>query len=455
MRPLSINYNALNLFKFLNPYPENLFQKIFNSLLLNLRGNPWKMIVVVILLAELLTFLMNTLMGLIWWGRVDKDLLIIGIIDALVVSAIVGTFTIGLILYLVDYKERVFSEEKLRHREIEDRLSQIISEKTEALQKMNAELKQRLEELNKAMEEVHGSERFLRTIFDSIRDPFCIIDKDFRIVKANEAYARMKNKPLDSLIGSICYESLYNRTSICDTCVIDKTFRSGEPSLKEKFVPRPEGYGEWVEIYTYPIFFAEGQVSHVVEYVRSITERKKAEEEKRMLIERLERLSRTDGLTGMLNKRALMERLHAEFDRAKRYRTGLVLIICDIDDFKNINDRHGHACGDSYLKLIARVMFNSIRSADTIGRFGGDEFMIIIPGATIEDGLRLAERMRFLIEETVIDTGNGAVSATISAGIASIDDKMTSVEDIIKAADNALYRAKSRGKNRVELSIFL
>lgn len=449
----SIIYNEINLASLSYGDREKFFQRLLKSVLLELRKNPWKTLIIIILLSEILTFVMNTIMGLIWWGRIDKDLLIIGTIDAFVVSALAGAAGVGLILYLVNYNEKVFSEEKSRHAEMEKRLSQIIAEKTEALQRVNNDLKQRLEELNRAMEEVHNSERFLRTIFDSIRDPFCIIDRDFRIIRANDAYARLKNKPLESLIGSVCYESLYGRETVCDSCVIDRTFRTGEPMLKEKFIPKPEGYGEWIEIYTYPIFHADGQLSHVVEYVRSITERKRAEEEKRMLIERLERLSRTDGLTGLLNKRALMERLQAEFDRAKRYKSGLVLIICDIDDFKNINDRHGHTCGDNYLKLVSRTICSSVRSADTIGRFGGDEFMIIISGASVEDGLRLAERLRLLTEETVFDTGRGSIRATLSAGIASIDDSMATVEDIIRAADDALYKAKARGKNRVELFV--
>ncbi len=417
---------------------------ILESILLGLRRNPWRVLILVVLFSEILTFIMNTIMGLIWWGRVDKDLLIIGTIDALVVSLIAGAFCIGLLLYLLNYN---------------DRLSNLLSQRTEELHSVNLQLKERLDELTRAMEEIHNSERFLRTIFESIRDPFCIIDRDFRIVRANDAYLRVKGKSIDDLLGGKCYETLYGRDSVCDACVIDKTFKSGEPCLKEKFVPRPEGYGEWVEIYTYPIFMEGQGVSHVIQYVRSITDRKRSEEEKKMLIERLERLSRTDGLTGMLNKRGLMERLQTEFERVKRYGGSISLLICDIDDFKYVNDLYGHSAGDNYLKLIAQAMYKSIRSADIIGRFGGDEFMVILQGVEREEAMKLAERIRFIVEDTVLKADiMRSVKSTVSIGVATFDStesySMTTPEELIKAADNALYRAKNKGKNRVELYLY-
>jgi diguanylate cyclase (GGDEF)-like protein/PAS domain S-box-containing protein len=417
---------------------------ILESILLGLRRNPWRVLILVVLFSEILTFIMNTIMGLIWWGRVDKDLLMIGTIDALVVSLIVGAFCIGILLYLLNYN---------------DRLSNLLSQRTEELHSVNLQLKERLDELTRAMEEVHNSERFLRTIFESIRDPFCIIDRDFRIVRANDAYLRVKGKSIDDLIGGKCYETLYGRDSVCDACVIDKTFRSGEPCLKEKFVPRPEGYGEWVEIYTYPIFMEGQEVSHVIQYVRSITDRKRSEEEKRMLIERLERLSRTDGLTGMLNKRGLMERLQTEFERVKRYGGSISLLICDIDDFKYVNDLYGHSAGDNYLKLVAQAMYNSIRSADIIGRFGGDEFMVILQGVEREEAMKLAERIRSIVEDTVLKVDiMRSVKSTVSVGVATFDStesySVTTPEELIKAADDALYRAKNKGKNRVELYLY-
>lgn len=426
------------------------------SVLSILKKNPWRVLVLVILLSEALTFLMNTIMSIIWWGRFSGDLLLIGTIDAFFVSAIAGAFAIWLILYLSDYNEKALKNQARRLTETEERLSAIISQKTEEMEKVNEDLKNRLEELKVVMEKLHSSERFLSTIFNSIRDPFCIIDREFRIVKANEAYSKSKGIPVEGLIGSKCYEVLYKRHEVCDGCVIEQTFSTGQSCLKEKFIPRPEGYGEWVEIYTYPVLESGSTISHVIQYVRSITDRKRTEEERRMLIERLERLSRTDGLTGMLNKRGLMERLQAEFERAKRYGTELSLLICDIDDFKFINDNYGHATGDEYLRLIAKVLTESIRNADTSGRFGGDEFMVIVPGADSEVARKLGQRIRSVVEKTVLNTTKGIdIMATMSIGIATFNSRMAVLDELIRNADDALYKAKNRGKNRVEVFVEL
>jgi diguanylate cyclase (GGDEF)-like protein/PAS domain S-box-containing protein len=122
------------------------------------------------------------------------------------------------------------------------------------------------------------SEAFLKTIFDSIQDPFCIIDRDYRIVRANEAYAKMRRRKLGDLLGRICYEALLRRSSVCDECIVQKTFASGDPCSKEKKAYVFDGVKTWTAIYTYPILDGEGKVSHVIEYTQDITERKRAEE---------------------------------------------------------------------------------------------------------------------------------------------------------------------------------
>jgi PAS domain S-box-containing protein len=122
------------------------------------------------------------------------------------------------------------------------------------------------------------SEAFLSTIFNSIHDPFCIIDNSYRIVRMNEAYAKVKNVDLRRLAGETCYAVLYGRSSICDECIVQKTFLSGASCAKEKMVLDPRGVKTWFEINTYPIVDNVDNISHVVEYSRDITERKKAEE---------------------------------------------------------------------------------------------------------------------------------------------------------------------------------
>jgi len=141
-----------------------------------------------------------------------------------------------------------------------------------------AKFEREIVERKQTEEALKKSETFLTTIFDSIQDPFCIIDRDYRIVRANEAYAQMRHKKLDDLIGKTCYEVLLKRNSVCDECVVQKTFASGDPCAKEKRVYVFDGEITWSAIYTYPIMGSDGNVTHVIEYTQDITERKRAEE---------------------------------------------------------------------------------------------------------------------------------------------------------------------------------
>ena len=161
-----------------------------------------------------------------------------------------------------------------------------------------AKLEEEIKERKQTEEALKKSEAFLNTVFDSIQDPFCIIDRDYRIIRANEAYAQLKYKKLDDLIGKNCFETLLKRNSVCDDCIVQKTFLSVNSCAKEKEVHALDGTRTWIAIHTYPVVDSAGEVSHVIEYTQDITERKRAEEALRESEERYALAARgaNDGL---------------------------------------------------------------------------------------------------------------------------------------------------------------
>ncbi len=229
------------------------------------------------------------------------------------------------------------------------------------------------------------------------------------------------------------------------------TLKSGEPAAKEKIISYGEGIpDEWVEIRTYPIFDTEGKVTHVAEYSRIITERKRAEDDRKLLIKELEQLSRTDSLTGLMNRRALIEHLEQEVQRSLRYSKAIALILCDIDNFKDINDSFGHTSGDRALEMVADILRDMARKSDIIGRYGGDEFMIIIPESSLDGAEDFAERIRTTLSRKVFTTEHDKkISISLSFGVSSFNPVMDTPDTFVSRADQALYAAKHAGRNRV------
>lgn len=162
----------------------------------------------------------------------------------------------------------------------------------------------------------------------------------------------------------------------------------------------------------------------------------------------IERLSREDDLTGLYNRRQLSELLKQEIRRCKRYGEPFVLISLDLDFFKSVNDRFGHVEGDQVLVAVAAVLRSTVRASDLVGRWGGEEFMVICPATSGDGGLQLAEKIRERVAE--YEFGR-ARRLTISQGVAEFgaDD---SLESIVMRADRALYRAKEKGRDRVEIA---
>jgi two-component system cell cycle response regulator len=175
-------------------------------------------------------------------------------------------------------------------------------------------------------------------------------------------------------------------------------------------------------------------------------------------LERYRKLSLTDPMTGLYNKRYFDLRLREEFSRAKRHHTELALLFCDVDRFKSINDAHGHQFGDKVLCHVAARLSDTIhedgvisklRKSDIVARYGGEEFVVIAPETGLQGAVVAAEKARAGVESLDIEGPDASLRLTISMGVAAIDSNIASADELVQRADTALYRAKAAGRNRV------
>jgi diguanylate cyclase (GGDEF)-like protein len=164
---------------------------------------------------------------------------------------------------------------------------------------------------------------------------------------------------------------------------------------------------------------------------------------------RLTRQAQTDSLTNLANRRALDERLDVEVDHARRLGTNVAFVIADIDDFKSINDSYGHQTGDDVLRRVGRAFAEAVRELDLPGRYGGEEFAIVLPGTNLSGARALSEKIRKNLEELLVTTPDGSPFQLTASFGAACFPAQSGVEELVAAADAALYEAKRTGKNRV------
>src|SRR6267142_2411664 len=168
------------------------------------------------------------------------------------------------------------------------------------------------------------------------------------------------------------------------------------------------------------------------------------------LFDEVQRLATLDGLTGTYNRRHFMELAHLAFESARRFGQPLTAVMLDVDHFKSINDEYGHHVGDQVLRTLAERCRSTLRTIDVLGRYGGEEFAILLPGTTRRNAATiLAERIRHRVAEELIHTDAGPVGVTVSVGVAAMETTTRNPEELFKRADAALYEAKQAGRNRV------
>lgn len=202
--------------------------------------------------------------------------------------------------------------------------------------------------------------------------------------------------------------------------------------------------GRTLERHSTALFNDDGLYLGRVWFFRDITSQKQTEAT-------LRDLAHHDSLTGVANRRYFFERANQEFSRTRRQPTPLSIAELDVDYFKQINDRYGHAVGDEVLKSLCAISQRLLRETDIFARIGGEEFAMLLPDTNLDGAMRLAERLRRAIADNKISLSSGEFSCTVSIGVAMLNSSDTCIEDCLMRADSAMYRAKQNGRNRVEI----
>lgn len=330
-----------------------------------------------------------------------------------------------------------------------------IQRKLAELEALNADYVRQISDLTASGEKY-------RILLDESSDPIFMFDPEGQYLYVNRAFADGVNRKLDEIIHKRIWDVFSKDEADKRFAVVKWVFENRETKIIEVRVPRTDGDRYYITTVK-PVMDAEGKVTNVICISKEITERKRMEDELRRANEQLsahlaeiESLQESlreqairDALTGLYNLRFLTESMKREIAQATRDGTPLSVVLMDIDHFKVFNDAYGHKAGDEVLQALGKILSSKTRAGDIACRYGGEEFMVIMPSAHPQEAFRRAEQWRKIFASTQIINKGQVLSATLSAGVATFPDHGTTGDDIWHAADNALYRAKSAGRNCV------
>ncbi len=291
---------------------------------------------------------------------------------------------------------------------------------------------------------IEEKNHILETALSTIPDGVQVLDKDLRLVAWNDQLFDVLDLDKDEILnatdpGKAFRYSLAGRGEYGPGDLDDLV--ASREAIARTMVPveyeRQLVTGKWMQCRGSPI---EGG-GYLAVY-KDITERK-------IIHDRLAELATTDPLTGISNRRGFMNLADSEFERTRRYNRPLSFLLMDIDHFKSVNDNYGHGIGDEVICSVVNVCQKSLRGSDKIARYGGEEFIVMLPETNADVAVLLAERLRKDVADASVMTESDELHVTISIGITMVNQKHGTFEDVIAAADEALYEAKHGGRNQV------
>ena len=302
-----------------------------------------------------------------------------------------------------------------------------------------------------AMAELSRERDLLQILMDSVPDKIYFKDCESRFLRINrfEAQQLGLSDPSEA-VGKTDFdfypEEMARGFREDELAVL----RSGSPLIGKVERNQPPGGSEfWVLTTKVPFRDRDGRVIGIVGISKDITDLKSME---RWLAEanvQLKELARVDALTGLLNRRVILELADSEWARWRRYGGTFAVLLLDADDFKLVNDRHGHLVGDHVLQHLAMRLERGLRNVDAVGRYGGEEFMVLLPETGLDGAVVAAQKILRGIGQTPIETDGLQLSLTVSIGATASREDDTTLDGLLQRADQALYAAKSRGKNQV------
>ena len=293
---------------------------------------------------------------------------------------------------------------------------------------------------------------FFENLLNNLHDGVYYVDSNRRITFWNRGAERITGFTSADVRGRCCNDGMLTHINdegrnLCrGDCPLAKTIADGLPREEEAYLHHKDGHRVPVKIRVTPIRDSKNRIIGAVETFSEISSRGAIAQR----MKDLQKMALYDPLTNLANRRFLQMKIESRLNELERYGWPFGIVFIDIDHFKDINDTYGHRAGDRVLKVVANTLANNIRVFDVAGRWGGEEFIVIIVNVSEDKLFLIAEKLRMLVEGSSMSIGSDTISVTISLG-ATPAKPSDSVDTLVGRADQFMYRSKNFGRNRVSM----